>query len=136
MTDTSIWNKLQSCDSIVIESCYGKGAVLDIQGNHSKALDCPNGLCLGIEIVWADSSKVDINRISLLLSANDETLNYALLPQGERWFLWQRYSDEPSSEQFTSCLEPHITLAKYISSGLCKQSIQDKDSLLEIINLA
>ncbi|MCL9783725.1 hypothetical protein M9194_20070 [Vibrio sp. S4M6] len=136
MNHPSIWQKLQSCERIIVESCSGRQAVLDIQGSLSKALDCHHGICIGINIIWSKQANMDVNRTNLLLTSSDETLDFALLPHADNWFLWQRYSKEPTSSEFNRKLTLHCALVKYVSSGFNNKSLENNDNLLEVMSFA
>ncbi|MCL9783832.1 hypothetical protein M9194_20610 [Vibrio sp. S4M6] len=131
----SIWQTLQRCDLVLVESCRETRAVLDISGSYSKALEGEYGLCIGIEIQFETFSQASLNRASLLLAASDETLDQAILPEADRWFLWQRYQEDLSTDELNQRLEAHHLLAKYISSGLCKSTLQNREDMLELVNL-
>ncbi|MGF1740022.1 hypothetical protein L4C34_02865 [Vibrio profundum] len=135
MRHSSTWQSLLNCDLVLMESCLKNQAVLDISGCYAKALQGEFGLCVGIEIQFETFNQVSLNRACLLLAASDETLDQTILPDSERWFLWQRYHEELSTDELTQHLETHHLLAKYISSGLCQSTIQNREDIIELINL-
>ncbi len=91
-------------------------AEFHFRGAFGRMQSCELGLCVGLSFPHHPNYLPQAQHISLLLAASEQTLDFGLQRERERWLLWKRFETDAlsSPESVRMALDNLLALMRFL----------------------